>query len=52
MHLMGTNVGFYCRIGPTLFTRVTNRSFSLEDLKSLMQAHIHDDQRKFEGVYL
>ena len=49
---MGTNEGFYCRIGPTFFTRLTNRSYSLENLKSLMQAHIHDCQRTFGGVYL
>jgi len=49
---MGANGGFYCRIGPTFFTRLTNRSFSLESLKSLMQDHNSDGQRTFGGVYL
>jgi len=49
---MRTNEGFCCRIGPTFSTRLTNRSFSLENLKSLMQAHVRDGQRTFGGVYL
>ena len=49
---MGTNGGFYCRVGPTFFTRLTNRSVSLENLKSLIQAYICDGQSTFGGVYL
>jgi hypothetical protein len=43
---------FYFRMGPTFHTRLTNRSSSLENLRSSLLSHIADGRSTSGGAFL